>query len=221
MPCCPPTFWAYAGVVFIFLGLRTLRGDTFTEDESGPADKPIHHYPSEPAGYGSKTKVARRHRRPPTSDTDVVVVEVLAAETTSAVWSPGEYLVIDWAQAAPGLFLFCAVLAFSRWRFVAFATDQRASTTLALIAEALGAIGGVPARVLADRMACLKGGVVANVVDTHSRICPAGKPLRFRPRFLPRRGPAIEGHRGEPLRLLPTRPCRAAAHRSRHRRDDG
>ena len=81
-----------------------------------------------------------------------------------AVWSPGEYLVIDWAEAAPGLFLFCAVLAFSRWRFVAFATDQRAGTTLALIAEALAAIGGVPARVLADRMACLKGGVVANVV---------------------------------------------------------
>ena len=23
-----------------------------------------------------------------------------------AVWSPGEYLVIDWAQGAPGLFLF-------------------------------------------------------------------------------------------------------------------
>lgn len=81
-----------------------------------------------------------------------------------AVWSPGQYLVIDWAQAAPGLFLFCAVLAFSRWRFVRFATDQRASTTLAMIAEAFAAIGGVPARVLADRMACLKGGVVANVV---------------------------------------------------------
>ncbi|KPN49818.1 transposase [Mycobacterium intracellulare subsp. chimaera] len=80
------------------------------------------------------------------------------------VWSPGEYLVIDWAQAAPKLFLFCAVLAFSRWRFVRFATDQRASTTLALIAETLAAIGGVPARVLADRMACLKGGVVADVV---------------------------------------------------------
>jgi hypothetical protein len=31
-----------------------------------------------------------------------------------AVWSPGEHLVIDWVQAAPGLFLFCAVLAFSR-----------------------------------------------------------------------------------------------------------
>jgi hypothetical protein len=73
-----------------------------------------------------------------------------------AVWSPGDYLVIDWAQAAPGLFLFCAVLAFSRWRFVRFATDQKASTTLAMIAETLAAVGGVPARVLADRMACLK-----------------------------------------------------------------
>ena len=104
----------------------------------------------------------------------------------TAVWSPGEYLVIDWAQAAPGLFVFCAVLAFSRWRFVAFATDQKASTTLALIAEAFGAFGGVPARVLADRMACLKGGVVANVVIPTRRIRPAGKPLRVRPRFLPR-----------------------------------
>jgi hypothetical protein len=81
-----------------------------------------------------------------------------------AVWSPGEYLVIDWAEAAPGLQLFCAVLAFSRWRFTAFAADQKLSTTLALIAEAFAAIGGVPARVLTDRMGCLKGGVVANVV---------------------------------------------------------
>ena len=81
-----------------------------------------------------------------------------------AVWAPGEYLVIDWADVGPGLLLFCAVLAFSRWRFVAFATDEKATTTLALIAEALHAAGGVPAKVLADRMACLKGGVVANVV---------------------------------------------------------
>lgn len=35
---------------------------------------------------------------------------------------------------------------------------------MALIAEVLAAVGGVPAKVLADRMACLKGGVVANVV---------------------------------------------------------
>ncbi|MEV6364866.1 IS21 family transposase [Nocardia asteroides] len=81
-----------------------------------------------------------------------------------AIWAPGEYLVIDWAQAAPGLQLFCAVLAFSRWRFTAFATDQKATTTLALIAETFAAIGGVPTKVLADRMGCLKAGVVANIV---------------------------------------------------------
>jgi transposase len=81
-----------------------------------------------------------------------------------AVWSPGEYLVIDWTQAAPGLFVFCAVLAYSRWRFVRFAADQKASTTLAMIAEALAWVGGVPAKVLADRMGCLKGGVVAGMM---------------------------------------------------------
>jgi hypothetical protein len=59
-----------------------------------------------------------------------------------AVWSPGEYLVIDWAEAAPGLFVFCAVLVFSRWRFVRLAADQKATTTLAMIAEALIVIGG-------------------------------------------------------------------------------
>lgn len=80
-----------------------------------------------------------------------------------AVWAPGDYLVIDWATVGD-LHLFCAVMAYSRWRFAAFATDEKATTTMSLIAKALAVIGGVPAKVLADRMACLKGGVVANVV---------------------------------------------------------
>jgi transposase len=98
-----------------------------------------------------------------------------------AVWSPGQYLVIDWAEAAPGLFVFCAVLAFSRWRFVRFAADQKATTTLAMIAEALAAIGGVPARVLADRMGCLKGGVVANVVIPTAEYVRVATHYGFRP----------------------------------------
>ena len=80
-----------------------------------------------------------------------------------AVWAPGDYLVIDWAVIG-GLHMFCAVLAFSRWRFVRFATNETATTTLGFIAEAFEEIGGVPNKVLADRMGCLKGGVVANVV---------------------------------------------------------
>ena len=110
-----------------------------------------------------------------------------------AVWSPGEYLVIDWAQAAPGLFLFCAVLAFSRWRFVAFAIDQKASTTLALIAEAFGEIGGVPARVLADRMACLKGGVVANVVIPTAEYVRLASHYGFAPDFCHASDPESKG----------------------------
>jgi transposase len=80
-----------------------------------------------------------------------------------AVWSLGEHLVIDWGSEG-GLHVFCAVLAWSRFRFVRFAADERAETTLAMLAECFEVLGGVPGKVLADRMGCLKGGVVANVV---------------------------------------------------------
>jgi transposase len=81
-----------------------------------------------------------------------------------AVWTPGEYLVIDWTDVGEGLHVFSAVLAWSRFRFARFAADERSTTTFAFIAEALAEIGGVPGKVLADRMGCLKGGIVANVV---------------------------------------------------------
>ena len=80
-----------------------------------------------------------------------------------AVWAPGEYLVIDWGNLG-GVKVFCAVLAWSRVRFVRFAADEQATTTMGMLAECFEVIGGVPAKVLADRMGCLKGGVVANVV---------------------------------------------------------
>ena len=89
-----------------------------------------------------------------------------------AVWAPGEVLAIDWGSIG-ALHVFCAVLAWSRFRFVRFAADEKASTTLALLAECLEELGGVPRVVLADRMACLKGGVVAN------RVVPAPEYVRF------------------------------------------
>src|SRR5436190_1314332 len=46
-----------------------------------------------------------------------------------AVWSPGEYLVIDWGSEG-GLHVFCAVLAWCRFRFVRFDRDEGAATTL-------------------------------------------------------------------------------------------
>jgi transposase len=50
------------------------------------------------------------------------------------VWSPGETLIIDWGTVGP-LHVFCAVLAWSRVRFVRFARDETAQTTFAMLAE--------------------------------------------------------------------------------------
>jgi transposase len=93
-------------------------------------------------------------------------------EHRPGVWLPGETLVIDWGTLG-GLHVFCAVLAWSRVRFVRFARDETAATTLGFLAECFESLGGVPGKVLADRMGCLKAGVVANVV------IPTGTYVRF------------------------------------------
>src|SRR4051812_636894 len=99
-----------------------------------------------------------------------------------AVWSPGEHLVIDWGVLG-GLHVFCAVLAWCRVRFVRFADNERADTTLALLAECFDHLGGVPGVVLADRMGCLKGGVVANTVVPTAQYVRFAAHHRFRPDF--------------------------------------
>jgi transposase len=109
-----------------------------------------------------------------------------------AVWSPGEHLVIDWGSLG-GLHLFCAVLAWSRFRFVRFAADERAATTLALLAECFEVLGGVPGKVLADRMGCLKGGVVANVVVPTAEYVRFAGHYGFRPDFCEAADPESKG----------------------------
>jgi transposase len=109
-----------------------------------------------------------------------------------AVWSPGEHLVIDWGSLG-GLHVFCAVLAWSRVRFVRFARDERAATTLALLAECFEVLGGVPGKVLADRMGCLKGGVVANVVVPTAEYVRFAGHYGFRPDFCEAADPESKG----------------------------
>jgi hypothetical protein len=108
------------------------------------------------------------------------------------VWSPGEHLVIDWGSEG-GLHVFCAVLAWSRLRFVRFAADERAETTLALLAECFEVLGGVPGTVLADRMGCLKGGVVANVVVPTAGYVRFAAHYGFRPDFCEAADPESKG----------------------------
>jgi transposase len=109
-----------------------------------------------------------------------------------AVWTPGDTLVIDWG-VANGLHVFCAVLAWSRWRFVRFAADERSATTLGMLAECFEALGGVPKIVLADRMGCLKGGVVANIVVPTPDYVRFAAHYRFRPDFCHGADPESKG----------------------------
>lgn len=109
-----------------------------------------------------------------------------------AVWSPGDTLVIDWGNEA-GLHVFCAVAAWSRWRFVRFAGDERADTTLRLLAECFEELGAVPKVVLADRMGCLKGGVVANVVVPTPDYVRFAAHYGFRPDFCEAADPESKG----------------------------
>jgi transposase len=109
-----------------------------------------------------------------------------------AVWSPGESLVIDWGSEG-GLHVFCAVLAWSRVRFVRFARDERAATTLAMLAECFEVLGGVPGKVLADRVGCLKGGVVAGVVVPAPEYLRFAAHYGFRPDFCEANDPQSKG----------------------------
>jgi hypothetical protein len=89
--------------------------------------------------------------------------------------------------------VFCAVLAWSRFRFVRFAADEKSSTTLAMLAECFEVLGGVPKVVLADRMGCLKGGVVANVVVPTGDYVRFATHYRFRPDFCEAADPESKG----------------------------
>ena len=109
-----------------------------------------------------------------------------------AVWTPGEMLVIDWGSTE-GLHVFCAVLAWSRVRFVRFADNERAETTLAMLAECFEELGGVSKVVLADRMGCLKGGVVANKVIPTADYVRFATHYSFRPDWCEAADPESKG----------------------------
>jgi transposase len=109
-----------------------------------------------------------------------------------AVWAPGEVLAIDWGSTGV-LHVFCAVLAWSRFRFVRFALNEKAETTLSFLAECFEELGGVPKTVLADRMGCLKGGVVANKVVPTAEYVRLAAHYGFRPDWCEAADPQSKG----------------------------
>jgi transposase len=141
------------------------------------------------AGYSGS---ARNFRRLVADKKRVWRAEQGRREHRPGVWLAGETLVIDWGTIG-GLHVFCAVLAWSRVRFVRFARDETAATTLALLAECFEELGGVPAKVLADRMGCLKSGVVANVVIPTATYVRFATHYRFSPDFCHAHDPTSKG----------------------------
>jgi transposase len=108
------------------------------------------------------------------------------------VWEPGDVLPIDWGVIGT-LHVFCAVLAWSRVRFIYFADNERSETTLAALTACFEYLGGVPKTVLADRMGCLKGGVVANVVIASPDYVRLATHYGFSPDFCEPADPASKG----------------------------
>jgi len=108
------------------------------------------------------------------------------------LWSPGDMLVIDWGEIGP-LSVFCAVLAWSRWRFVFFADNQRAETTFTALAACFEALGGVPKTVLSDRMGCLKGATIAGLVVPTADYVRFATHYGFRPDFCEGQDPESKG----------------------------
>ncbi len=109
------------------------------------------------------------------------------------VASPAQHLVIDWSTLGRGLRMFCAVLAWSRYRFIRFASNETRETTLGLLAECFEEVGAVAAVVLSDRMGCLKNGIVANVVVPHPDYVRFAVHYGFRPDFCEGGDPESKG----------------------------
>ena len=121
------------------------------------------------------------------------------------VWAPGDMLVFDWGEIGP-LFVFCAVLAWSRFRFVFFADNLGAETTMA----ALAAVHGDDRRGAEDPPhrphGVPEGRHGGRTGGPHAGLRALRHPLPDPAGLLRGGGPGLEGDRREPGRLREVRP---------------
>jgi hypothetical protein len=108
------------------------------------------------------------------------------------VWAPGDTVVFDWGEIGT-LFVFCAVVAWSRFRFVYFTDNLGADATMEALAACFERIGGVPKTALTDRMGCLKGGTVAGLVIPTPAYVRFATHYDFRPDFCEGADPESKG----------------------------
>jgi len=108
------------------------------------------------------------------------------------VWAPGDVLAFDWGQSG-SLYVFCAVLAWSRVRFVYFSDNLGADATLNALAACFEYLGGVPKTCLTDRMGCLRADTVAGLVVPTPAYVRFAAHYAFRPDFCLAADPESKG----------------------------
>jgi transposase len=108
------------------------------------------------------------------------------------VWAPGDMVVFDWGEIGP-LFVFYAVVAWSRVRFVYFSDNLGAEATMTALARCFEYIGAVPKTALTDRMGCLKGATVAGLVVPTPAYVRFATHYGFRPDFCEGADPESKG----------------------------
>ena len=107
-------------------------------------------------------------------------------------WAPGDVVAFDWGQVGK-LYVFCAVLAWSRVRFVHFSDNLGQVATLEALAACFEYLGGVPKVALTDRMGCLVASRVAGVVVPVAEYVRMATHYRFRPDFCLAADPESKG----------------------------
>jgi transposase len=117
------------------------------------------------------------------------------------VSAPGEVLLVDWGEvgtiATPAgdrkLLCFCAVLGWSRWKYVRFFTGQRFPMLAQGLAGCFAALGGVPAAVLFDNPKTVTVGFIAGAAVLNPQLVRLATHYRFTPTTAAPHDPEAKG----------------------------
>ena len=121
------------------------------------------------------------------------------------IWAPGDMVVFDWGEIGP-LFVFCAVVAWSRFRFVYFTDNLGAEATMEALAECFETIGGVPQDRAHRPHGMPEGRHGRRARHPHPGLRALRHPLRVPARLLRGGRPRVQGPGREPGRLREVRP---------------
>ena len=121
------------------------------------------------------------------------------------IWAPGDTVVFDWGEIGP-LFVFCAVVAWSRFRFVCFTDNLGAEATMEALAECFEADRRRAEQGTHRPDGMPEGRHGRRAGDPHAGLRALRHPLRVPARLLRGGRPRVQGPGGEPGRLREVRP---------------